>query len=173
LPICPKYSVAGVIVQIQIDGIRVEKTGDQSPTGEFFFNIDAKLEEKKKTSQQVVLSFSISITTKPNIVKYGTTGTLTLEGNIKDINSRLEINPKTNVPEILSTVYQHVFSSIYLLSSVLSTPYPPPDLLPTTQEKIQIVPKTADVQTAQAQESKTTEKPATKDESKAPTAATT
>jgi len=121
----------------------------------------------------VVLSFSISISTKPNVVKYGTTGTLTLEGNTKDINSRLEINPQTNVPEILSTVYQHVFSSIYLLSSVLSTPYPPPDLLPATPEKARIIPKNADLHTAQTQEPKTTAKPATKTEGEAPSTAST
>jgi hypothetical protein len=51
----------------------------------------------------------------------------------------LEVNPKTKIPQILFTIYQHVFNSIYMLSSNLNTPYPPPDLLHPMAEKIQIL----------------------------------
>ena len=43
------------------------------------------------------------------------------------------------IPQILFTVYQHVFNSIFMLSSILNTPYPPPDLLHPMAEKIQII----------------------------------
>ena len=82
------------------------------------------------------------ITTKPNIVKYSTIGIVTLEGSAEDIKKKLEANPKTNIPQILFTVYQHVFNSIYILASILNTPYPPPDLLHPMAEKIQILPST-------------------------------
>jgi hypothetical protein len=54
----------------------------------------------------------------------------------------LAANPKTKIPQILFTVYQHVFNSIYILASILNTPYPPPDLLHPMAEKIQILPST-------------------------------
>jgi hypothetical protein len=82
------------------------------------------------------------ITTKPNIVKYSIIGIVTLEGSTEDIKKKLEANPKTNIPQILFTVYQHVFNSIYVLASILNTPYPPPDLLHPMAEKIQILPST-------------------------------
>jgi len=82
------------------------------------------------------------ITTKPNIVKYSTIGIVTLEGSAEDIKKKLEANPKTSIPQILFTVYQHVFNSIYILASILNTPYPPPDLLHPMAEKIQILPST-------------------------------
>jgi len=82
------------------------------------------------------------ITTKPNIVKYSTIGIVTLEGSALDIKKKLEANPKTKIPQILFTVYQHVFNSIYILASILNTPYPPPDLLHPMAEKIQILPST-------------------------------
>jgi len=69
-------------------------------------------------------------------------GTVTLEGNAEDIKKRLEVNPKTKIPQILFTVYQHAFSSIYILSSILNAPYPPPDLLHPMEERIQILPAT-------------------------------
>jgi hypothetical protein len=123
--------------------------GENTPSGEVFFNVNAKLDEQKKTSTEATLSFSLAIETKPNIAKYTATGTVKLEGSPQDINKRLETNPKTQFPQILFTVYQHVFSSIYLLSSVLDAPYPPPDLLHPMQEKIQILPKSVESESSQ------------------------
>ena len=62
-----------------------------------------------------------------------------MAGKPDDIKRKLEVNPKTKIPQILFTIYQHVFNSIYILSSNLNTPYPPPDLLHPMAEKIQIL----------------------------------
>jgi hypothetical protein len=62
-----------------------------------------------------------------------------MQGKPEDIKKKLEVNPKTKIPQILFTIYQHVFNSIYILSSNLNTPYPPPDLLHPMAEKIQIL----------------------------------
>jgi len=123
---------------------------DISP--EVFFDVNAKLEEKKKSNNSAQLTFDLQIETKPHAVKYSVAGTVDLEGNIRDINKKLEANPKTKIPQILFTVYQHVFSSIYLLSSVLGTPYPPPDLLHPMQEKILILPKDANIESTKSTE---------------------
>lgn len=131
--------------------------GEAKSDEELFFDVNAKLEEQKRTSGQVTLAFNLTITTKPSVAKYATTGIVTLEGSLQDINKRLETNPKTKVPQILFTVYQHVFSSIYLLSSVLDMPYPPPDLLHPMQERIQILSKGVQNQEEQPQQEKATE----------------
>jgi hypothetical protein len=104
--------------------------------------VNAKLEEQKRSGNQVALNFNLLITTKPNIVKYSSAGIVTLEGASADIQKKLEANPKTKIPQILFTVYQHVFNSIYILASIINTPYPPPDLLHPMAEKIQILPST-------------------------------
>jgi hypothetical protein len=101
--------------------------------------VNAKLEEQKKIGDTVTLGFNLDINTKPYTVKYSTAGSITLEGSAADIKKKLEVNPKTQIPQILFTVYQHVFSAIYVLGSVLDTPYPPPDLLHPMAEKIQII----------------------------------
>jgi hypothetical protein len=95
------------------------------------------LEEQKKGTNEVTLSFSLAISTKPNVVKYNIAGSVTLVGKPDDIKKKLEVNPKTKIPQILFTIYQHVFNSIYILSSNLNTPYPPPDLLHPMAEKIE------------------------------------
>jgi hypothetical protein len=73
------------------------------------------------------------------VVKYAIAGIVTLMGKQADVKKKLEVNPKTNIPQILFTVYQHVFKSIYMISSILNAPYPPPDLLYPMAEKIQIL----------------------------------
>jgi hypothetical protein len=108
-----------------------------------FFDINAKLEEQKKSGDQVTLGFNLVISTKPNVVKYLASGNVLLQGKAADIKKKLDVNPKTKIPQILFTVYQHVFNSIYMLSSILNTPYPPPDLLHPMGEKIQILPANA------------------------------
>ncbi|MCW4004651.1 MAG: hypothetical protein NWE95_12145 [Candidatus Bathyarchaeota archaeon] len=113
---------------------------------ELFFDVNAKIEEQKKETNQVMLNFALSISTKPNVVKYSITGSVTLGGKPDDIRKKLEVNPNTKIPQILFTIYQHVFNSIYILSSNLNTPYPPPDLLHPMAEKIQILSSTPENQ---------------------------
>jgi hypothetical protein len=60
------------------------------------------------------------ISTKPNVVKYLASGNVLLQGKAADIKKKLDVNPKTKIPQILFTVYQHVFNSIYMLSSILT-----------------------------------------------------
>jgi hypothetical protein len=107
-----------------------------------FFDINAKLDEQKKGANETTLGFNIVISTKPGIVKYSLIGTATLDGPAADIKKKLEPNPKTKIPQILFTIYQDVFNSIYILASILNAPYPPPDLLHPMAEKIQILPYT-------------------------------
>ena len=127
------------MVSININSLQAERTGEYTTKDELFFDVNAKLEEQKKDNTQVTLTFNLAISTKPNVVKYNTSGLVTLEGKPDDIKKKLEVNPKTRIPQILFTIYQHVFNSIYILSSNLNTPYPPPDLLHPMAEKIQIL----------------------------------
>ncbi len=121
--------------------------------------MNAKIEEQKKDPNQVTLGFQLFISTKPNVVKYSTTGSVTLSGKAEDIKKKLEVNPKTKIPQILFTIYQHVFNSIYMLSSNLNTPYPPPDLLHPMAEKIQILPNIPQPQTAAPEKTEETPPP--------------
>ena len=135
----PQYYVSGVMVTINLNSLHAERTGEDTSKDELFFDVNAKLEEQKKENGQVTLSYNLAISTKPNVVKYNTAGLVTLAGKPDDIKKKLEVNPKTHIPQILFTIYQHVFNSIYILSSNLNTPYPPPDLLHPMAEKIQIL----------------------------------
>jgi hypothetical protein len=125
---------------VNINSLHAERVGDFLAKDELFFDVNAKLEEQKKGTNEVLLNFELAISTKPNVVKYNITGNVSMVGKQDDIKKKLEVNPKTKIPQLLFTIYQHVFNSIYMLSANLNTPYPPPDLLHPMAEKIQIIP---------------------------------
>jgi hypothetical protein len=93
------------------------------------FDVKAKLEEKERKSQMVVVSFSLSLNTKPSIVKFEVEGTATLTGKDVEINKMLENDPETKVPYVFQRVYQYAFTAMYLMSTILNAPPPPQDLL--------------------------------------------
>jgi len=100
------------------------------------FDVKARLEEKERKSQMVVLGFNLFLTTRPNIVKFEVEGTATLTGKDADIDKMLEVNPETKVPYVFQRVYQHAFTAMYLLSTILNVPPPPQDLLFSTRSGV-------------------------------------
>ena len=95
------------------------------------FDINAKMEEKERKSDKRVIGFVLTVGTKPSIAKFEVEGLATLEGKNPDIEKLLEISPKKKIPQLLTRVYQRVFTSTYLLANLLDTSYPPPDMLST------------------------------------------
>ncbi len=95
------------------------------------------LEEKERKSGRVVVNFTLTIGTKPSVVKFEVGGAATVAGKDPAIKKMLEVDPKTKVPLLLHRVYQQVFKAIFLLAAIMDVPHPPPDLLFSTAKKSQ------------------------------------
>lgn len=122
-----KTDAASIQVKLQrLEGIRLE-TGEDANA--ITFDVDVKMEEQSRTGGALVISFLLSISTKPSLVKFEAGGTATVTGGQKAFEAALEVDPETNVPKVLHTIYQHAFTSLFLLSTMINSPYPPPDLL--------------------------------------------
>jgi hypothetical protein len=102
------------------------------------FDVKAKLEEKERKSQAIVVSFGLLFTTKPSVAKFELEGTATLNGKDEDIKKMLEVDPETKMPQILLRIYQSAFTATYLLSTILNVPPPPPDLLSSTKQEMPV-----------------------------------
>ncbi len=76
-----------------------------------------------------VIGFVLTVGTKPSVAKFEVEGIVTLEGKNPEIDKMLEVNPKKKIPLLLQRVYQNVFTSTYVLATLLDTSYPPPDIL--------------------------------------------
>lgn len=109
--------------------MRGVKLKDRIESPALSFDVNAKLEEKDRKSGKRVVGFVLTVSTKPSIAKFEVEGIVTLEGKTPAIDKLLEVNPENKIPLLLNRVYQSVFTSTYLLATVLDTSYPPPDML--------------------------------------------
>jgi len=108
--------------------LRGVKLGGEGESSVLNFDVNVKLEEKEKRSGRLVVGFVLTVGTKPSVAKFEVEGMATLEGKNPDIERLLEVDPKTKIPLLLHRVYQRVFTSTFLLATLLGTSYPPPDL---------------------------------------------
>jgi hypothetical protein len=109
--------------------LRGVKLKNRIETAELNFDVNAKLEEKDRKSGMRVIGFVLTVGTKPSVAKFEVEGIVTIEGKNPDIDKLLEVNPTNKIPLLLNRVYQSVFTSTYLLATLLDTSYPPPDML--------------------------------------------
>ncbi len=137
LNICPAASSLDVEVEIVIRSLLGVRLADNIQAGGWAnFDVKARMEEKERRSGWVNLGFALSVGTKPSIVKFEVEGSALLKGKNSDIEKMLEVDPETQIPLVFNSVYQQVFMSMYLLATLMSTPYPPANLLPTHQQQM-------------------------------------
>ncbi|MBC7130306.1 hypothetical protein H5T51_03675 [Candidatus Bathyarchaeota archaeon] len=120
-------------------GVKLNAKGG---TGTLNFDVKAKLEEKERRSQMIIINFALLLTTKPGFVRFEVEGTATLKGKEAEIDKMLEPDPETKIPFVFNKIYQQAFTAMYLLSTILKTPPPPYDLLSvgTEQAPVQSAP---------------------------------
>jgi len=109
-----------------VTGVKLAAKG---ANGTITFDVQAKLDERERKSQQVTLGFNLLLSTKPALVRFEIAGTAVLAGKDADVSKMMEVDPETKVPFVFQRIYQSAFTVMYLLSSVMSTPPPPQDLL--------------------------------------------
>lgn len=118
-----------ISVKVEITSLLGTRLAENTASAPVRFDVSAKLEEKERRSGKVVVAFGMSVRTKPNVVKYEVGGTATLTGKDALIEEMLKVDLKSNIPFVFHRLYQHVFTAIYSLASLMDTTYPPPDLL--------------------------------------------
>lgn len=130
--------VPNVSVKVEITSLVGIKLGVREGAESINFDVKARLEERERKSQMVVVSFSLFLTTKPSIVKFEVEGTATLSGKDAEINKMLDVDPETKVPYVFQRIYQSAFTAMYLMSTILNAPSPPQDLLFSRKEGIPV-----------------------------------
>jgi len=131
--ISTENEASGVSIKIDILGLRGVRLGGKEEPSALNFDVNAKLEEKERRSERLVVGFVLTVNTKPSIVKFEIEGLATVEGKNPAIEKILEVDPETKIPLVLHKVYQQVFMTTFLLATLLDTAYPPPDLLSSSE----------------------------------------
>lgn len=140
MKIYPSTSPLGVAVRVKILGLSAVKLVDEVESGKLInFDVKARMEEKERRSNWISVGFALSVGTKPNVVKFEVEGIATLEGKNEEIKKMLEADPETQVPLVFQRVYQQVFTSMYLLATLIDVPCPPANLLYSSEQQMPII----------------------------------
>ena len=154
--ICPSNSSLAVAVRVKIHSLLGVRLAENVGSGEIVnFDVNAQMEEKERRIGQISVTFALKVGTKPSIVKYEVDGVAMLEGKDEEIKKMLEVNPETQIPFVFQRVYQNVFMSMYLLATLIDAPYPPSNLLHSSQQPMSIAQISASIAATTATEEKT------------------
>lgn len=128
-------------IRIKLDRLVGVKTSTGANPDAVVFDVDVKMDEEGRTNEELTLSFLITISTKPSLVQFEVGGTAAVTGGRAAFESALNVEEGSNVPRVLHTIYQRIFTPLFVLSNMLEAPYPPPDLIHSPTETRQLGPE--------------------------------
>ena len=127
-------TVAQTRIQVKIHSILASKLDAKADCFKpVKFNISANLEELERGFNNLALGFTFVIITEPKVVKYHMQGRADMQGRAEQIKKAMTIHPSTKVPMVLYDIYQQVYAQIFVLSKMIDTPSPSPELLSMNQ----------------------------------------
>ena len=113
-----------------VDAVRLSDKMNENSQSNYSLNVS--LSEKDRTAEALVLSFSLELTSQPQAAKFKVSGTATLKGTREEIKEEITAPDERKPPPILVTVYERVYSTLYVLAGSLKVPHPMPNLLKKT-----------------------------------------
>jgi hypothetical protein len=121
-------------IRVKLGRVEGSKIDTGATPDSVAFDVDVNMDEERRTNEELVIAFNLTITTKPTLVKFEVGGTAAITGGRAAFDAALEMDEESSVPKVLHFVYQRVFTSLYLIAAQLEVPYPPPDLLHSPTE---------------------------------------
>jgi hypothetical protein len=126
----------GVTVLVErVDAARLsDKVTEDSPAN---YGLNVSISEKDRTSEALILSFTLELTNQPSSARLAVSGTATLKGTKEEIQSALDAPDDKTPPFVLTTIYERTYSLFYLVAGSLKVPHPLPTLLkvPSPEKK--------------------------------------
>jgi len=113
-----------------VDGVRLSEKATENTNSNYSLNVS--LSEKDRTSDALVLAYSLELTSQPQAARLKVTGTATLKGTKDEIKEGITAHDETKPPPVLVTIYDRVYSTLYLVAGALKVPTPMPNLLKKT-----------------------------------------
>ncbi len=123
-----RQDVLEVAVQLEtVDAVRLSDKANENADSNYSLNVS--LSEKDRTSEALVLSFSLELTSQPQAARFKVTGNATLKGTRDEIKGEITAPDDKRPPQVLLTIYERVYSTLYVLAGALKVPHPMPNLL--------------------------------------------
>ncbi len=88
------------------------------------YDVEASIDEIENTETHSVFKYGFTILSNPKNVRLSIDGVTKISGDSKEIDDILS-KDENNVPKILSSIYQELFPTFFLLSKSLNVSCPP------------------------------------------------
>jgi hypothetical protein len=121
-----------VEVEVSLKSVEATKVAESAnPDTKVVFNVNASISEGSRKTGEVVLRFSIELSTQPEIARLMANGSARITGLDTEIDTLLTAKEEGSVPAVFMMIYQRVYAILYLVCGSLKIPYPSPGLLKT------------------------------------------
>ncbi len=110
-----------------VDAVRLsDKINENAPSN---YSLNVSLAEKDRSTEALVLTFSLELTSQPQAARFKITGNATLKGSKEEIKECITAPDDNKPPPVLVTVYERLYSTLYVLAGAMKVPHPMPNLL--------------------------------------------
>jgi hypothetical protein len=110
-----------------LDASRLSEKANENAASNYSLNVS--LAERDRSTEHLVLSYSIELTSQPPTARFKVSGSATLKGTKDEIKEGITAPDSNKPPPILVMIYERIYSTVYLLAGALRVPYPMPNLL--------------------------------------------
>lgn len=126
-----RHTVLEITVLLEsVDGVRLSEKATENMISNYSLNVS--LSEKDRTSDALVLAFSLELSSQPQAARLKVAGAATLKGTKDEIKEGITAHDESKPPPVLVTIYERVYSTLYLVATALRVPSPMPNLLKKT-----------------------------------------
>ena len=115
-----------VIIE-DLDAARLSEKATENAASNYSLNVS--LAERDRSTEHLVLSYSMELTSQPPVARFKISGSATLKGTRDEIKGGITSQDSNKPPPVLLLIYERIYSTVYLLAGALKVPHPMPNLL--------------------------------------------
>jgi hypothetical protein len=110
-----------------VDASRLSDKATENTSSNYSLNVS--LSERERSTESLMLSFSLELTSQPPTAKVKVSGIATLKGTKDEIKEAITAPDDTKPPPVLVAIYERAYSTIFLLAGAIKVARPLPNLL--------------------------------------------
>ena len=115
------------VVIEDVDAARLSEKATENAASNYALNVS--LAERERTTDHLVLSYSMELTSQPQTARFKISGSAALKGTRDEIKGGITAPDSNRPPPVLLIIYERIYSTVYLLADALKVPHPMPNLL--------------------------------------------
>jgi hypothetical protein len=117
-------------VSVLVESVEASRLSEKaSENANSNYSLNVSISEKDRSTDTLVLTYSLELTSQPQAARFKVTGSATLKGNRDEVKEGITAPDESKPPPVLVIIYERIYGTLYVLSGMLRVPHPMPNLL--------------------------------------------